>query len=133
MPAWSQNAGIWERPIGSAEFRIAALLLTILGFAVTFWSVQKGPESVGTYLLAGFVFAMLLNVIFHVAATIALREYAPGIVTAVLLNVPVMGYLLRLLFQEHWVTWPRVLLALIGVPLTILLLIPVLLWVGRLF
>ena len=70
---------------------------------------------------------MLLNVIFHVVATVGLREYAPGVVTAVLINLPVMGYL----FQDKWVSWPKALVAHIVVPLALLLLIPVLLWVGR--
>ena len=73
---------------------------------------------------------MLLNVIFHVVATVGLREYAPGVVTAVLINLPVMGYLLRRMFQDR-VSWSKALLALIMVPLALLLLIPVLLWVGR--
>ena len=73
---------------------------------------------------------MLLNVIFHVVATVGLREYAPGVVTAVLINLPVMGYLLRRMFQDR-VSWPKALVALIMVPLALLLLIPVLLWVGR--
>ena len=78
--------------------------------------------------MTGFVFAMLLNVIYHVAATLGLRQYAPGVVTAVLINLPVMCcYGLR----EHWVTWPRALLAFAAIPVAILLLIPVLFCVGR--
>jgi hypothetical protein len=87
FPAWSQHAGFWERPIGATEFRIA-VLLTILAFPITFWSVRTRQEALTTYMLAGFLFAMLLNVIFHVAATVGLREYAPGVVTAVLINLP---------------------------------------------
>jgi hypothetical protein len=129
FPAWSQHAGFWERPIGATEFRIAAVLLTILAFAMTFWSVRTRQEALRTYMLAGFLFAMLLNVIFHVAATVGLREYAPGVVTAVLINLPVIGYLLRRMFRDKWVSWPKALLAFIVVPLALLLLIPVLLWV----
>jgi hypothetical protein len=131
LPAWSQHAGFWEIPVGATEFRIAAGLLAILAYAVTYWSIRTGKEAVGTYVLAGFVFAMLLNVIYHVAATLGLREYAPGVVTAVLINIPVMWYLLWRVFDERWVTWPKALLAFITIPLAILLLIPVLFRVGR--
>ena len=131
LPAWSQHAGFWEIPVGATEFRIAAGLLAILAYAVTYWSIRTGKEAVGTYVLAGFVFAMLLNVIYHVAATLGLRQYAPGVVTAVLINLPVMWYLLLRVFREHWVTWPRALLAFAAIPVAILLLIPVLFWVGR--
>jgi len=70
-------------------------------------------------------------VIYHVAATLGLHQYAPGVVTAVLVNLPVMWYLLLRIFREHWVTWPRVLLAFAAIPAAILLLIPVLFWIGR--
>jgi hypothetical protein len=133
MPAWTQHAGFWHSPVGAGEFRIAAAILTILVYALTYWSIRSGKGSVATYVLAGFVFAILLNVIYHLAATLGLREYAPGVVTAALINLPVMTYLLRQLFHERWVSWPKALLAFIAVPLVILLLIPVLLWVGRTF
>ncbi len=81
--------------------------------------------------MTGFVFAILLNVIYHVAATLGRRQYAPGVVTAVLINLPVMWYLLLRVFRERWVTWPRALLAFAAIPAAILLLIPVLFWVGR--
>jgi len=131
LPDWSKHAGLWELPVGPTEFRVAAVLLAILAYAVTYWSIRRGKEAVGTYVMAGFVFTMLLNVIYHAAAALGLREYAPGVVTAVLINTPVMGYLLWRVFQERWVTWPKALVAFIAVPLAILLLIPVLFWVGR--
>jgi Protein of unknown function with HXXEE motif len=62
---------------------------------------------VGTYALLGFVFAMLLNVISHVTATIALREYAPGVVTAVLINLLVMSYLMLRMFSEQGSRGPK--------------------------
>ncbi|HEX3543329.1 MAG TPA: HXXEE domain-containing protein [Candidatus Acidoferrum sp.] len=131
LPAWSQHAGIWEQPVGAREFRVAAVLLAIFAYAVTYWSIRTGQEGVGTYVITGFLFAMLLNVIYHVAATLSLREFAPGILTAVLINLPVMGYLLWRMFQERWVTWPKALVAFIAIPPAILLLIPVLFWIGR--
>jgi hypothetical protein len=131
LPAWSQHAGSWESPVGPTEFRVAAAELAIVACGVTYWSTRTGKEAVGTYVMVGFMFAILLNVIYHVAANLALREYAPGVVTAVLINMPVMGYLLWRAFQERWVTWPKALVALIAIPLAMLLLIPVLFWVGR--
>jgi hypothetical protein len=46
-------------------------------------------------------------------------------VTAVLINLPVMGYLLWRMFQERWVTWPKALMAFIAIPPAMLLVIPV--------
>ncbi len=131
LPAWSQRAGFWKSPVGATEFRVAAALLTILGCGVTYWSMRAGAQTIGTYTMAGFVFAMLLNVVYHVAATLARLEYAPGVVTALLVNAPVMSYLLLRLFRERWVSWPKAALALTLIPVAIALLIPVLFWVGR--
>jgi len=131
IPAWSQHAGFWMSPVGSTEFGVAAGLLTVMGYAVTYWGRRAGKQSAGTYVMAGFVFAMLLNAFFHLGATVGLRAYAPGVVTALLINLPVMSYLLRRLFREKWITEPKAILAFILVPLGLLALIPVLLRVGR--
>ncbi len=131
LPAWSQHAGFWMAPVGTSEFRIAVALFTGITFGVARWAIWGGKRSVGAYATAGFVFAILANVVFHVMATVGLREYAPGVATAVLVNLPTMYYLLVRLFRESWIAWPKVLLAFIAVPLGILLLIPLLFWVGR--
>jgi len=112
-----------SRPVGAAEFRVAAALLAILAYGVAYWSIRAGKQGVGTYVMTGFVFAMLLNVILSRGRDPRLHQYAPGVVTAVLVNLPVMWYLLLRIFREHWVTWPRVLLAFAAIPAAILLLI----------
>ncbi|SRR5260370_2599313 len=78
LPAWSQHAGFWESPVGPAEFRIAAALLAILAYGVAYWSIRAGKQAVGTYVMTGFVFAVLLNVIYHVAATLGPSPICPG-------------------------------------------------------
>lgn len=131
LPEWSQHAGFWKSPVGTTEFRVAAALLAIVAYAVTYWSFRAGREAVGTYVMAGFAFAMLLNVVYHVGATLDLGHYGPGVVTALLINLPVMTYLLLRLFRARWVTWPKALLAFITVPVGIFLLLPVLFRLGR--
>jgi hypothetical protein len=43
-----QHAGFWEQPVGPREFRVAAVLLAILAYAVTYWSIRTGQGRVGT-------------------------------------------------------------------------------------
>ena len=131
FPAWSRHAGSSEPPVGASEFRVGVAILTILGYVVAYWSLRSGRQGLGSYVLAGFAFAMLLNVFYHVAATIGLREYARGVVTAVLINLPVMSYVLLRMFRGRWVTWPKVFPALVLVPVALLLMIPGLLFLGR--
>lgn len=116
LPAWSQHAGIWNRPHGAGEFRMAAALLALATYFLVIWSNRSGKQSLATYITAGFLFAMLLNVAYHVAATLGLRRYAPGVVTALLIILPVTLYLLRRAIREQYVLWPRVLFAFVVVP-----------------
>jgi Protein of unknown function with HXXEE motif len=104
LPAWSRSAGHWHQPVGTGEFRFAVGILTVLAYFAAGLSASSGKKSVGTYLLAGYALAMLLNVVFpHVLATIALRRYAPGTATAVLLNLPLTVLLLSTAIQAGYI------------------------------
>ena len=73
----------------------ALLLATLAAFAVTVLSARKGKQSIWTYLLFGYSAAMLINVFApHIPATLIFGQYTPGVVTAVLTNLPVMSILL---------------------------------------
>jgi hypothetical protein len=104
LPAWSRSAGHWHQPVGAGEFRFAVGILTVLTYLAAYLAASSGKESVGTYLLAGYALAMLLNVLFpHVLATIALRRYAPGTATALLLNLPITVLLLYTAIQAGYI------------------------------
>ena len=46
---------------------------------------------------------MLVNVASHVGSAIFLRGYAPGLATALALNLPFSIYLLRRAWHERWI------------------------------
>jgi len=134
MPEWTaQHAAQWPlSPPGAGEIRFALLVLTVAAFAVTYRSVRKGPKSVWAYLLFGCVVTMLANVVIpHVPASVVYRSYTPGVVTAVLINLPVMGVLAMRAVREHWVEGWRAAAFAVAVPLAILSSIATLLVVGR--
>ena len=107
-PAWSRTAGVWHPAVGAGEFRFAIVVLTAGVYGITYASVTGGKESVGVYLLAGTASVLLGNVVVpHVAATLLLRRYAPGVVTAVALNLPLTLYLLRRAFREEYISRKR--------------------------
>lgn len=132
LPAWSQQAGRWHRTVGASEFRFAVTILTVLLFVCAFLSVRQGPQSVGAYLFAGYVFAMVLNAVLpHLAATIARRKYMPGLATAFLLNVPLGTYYLSQALEQDYIlvsvfAWSAPLIAVL-----ILAFIPPLFAMGR--
>jgi hypothetical protein len=130
--AWAQRSGRWRYPVGAAEFRFAVLVLTAAAAAAALTASLGGKGGLGAYLVSGYALAMLLNVVFpHVLACLALREYAPGTLTALLLNAPASALLLEHALREGYVDatvflWagPLVVLAIAGS-------IPLLFAIGR--
>jgi hypothetical protein len=111
MPPWvSAHRGQIPLHPSAATIRMGLLLLTLGAFAVTALSAKRGKASVWSYLLFGYAAAMLANVFVpHLPATIVFRAYTPGVVTAVLINLPVMSWLLLKALRERWVSgWKAV-------------------------
>ncbi|MGV8081126.1 MAG: HXXEE domain-containing protein [Syntrophales bacterium] len=132
LPAWSQRAGRWHRPVEPFAFRFAVAVLTVLAYAATAWSAAGGAESIGAYLLSGYALAMLLNVFLpHLLATVALRRYVPGLATALLCNLPVTAGLLQAAFAEGYVKLPTFAYYAVPVCLGLVASIPFLFAVGR--
>ena len=121
MPKWILAHGrqLALHP-GAAKIWFGLLLLTLAAFAVTYLSAQKGKRSVWAYLLFGYAVAMLVNVLIpHIPATLVFGEYTPGVVTAVLINLPVMGSLLFKAVREQWVSGIKAFAYALLVPLAI--------------
>jgi hypothetical protein len=105
FPGWSKRADRWHAPVAPGAFRFAAVILTVLAFAVTWLSAESGKQSVWTYLAFGYMAAMLANVLVpHIAVTVAMRSYMPGVATAVALNLPVLSLLVVLALREGYVS-----------------------------
>lgn len=120
MPRWSAGhaAQLPVRPPGAAEIWAALVVFTVAAFAVTYLSARRGPESIWAYLTFGYMVAMLANVFVpHVPAAIVFRGYAPGVATAVLINLPVMSLLTFMMLREGWVHGWKVAVFGIGIPL----------------
>ena len=96
LPAWSVKAKRFHAPVNGDEFRFAVIMVTALGYLLTFLHFLLLPESsVSRYAYLGFVSMMVLNTLFpHLAATIALRSYSPGLITGFVLNLPFGLYIL---------------------------------------
>ena len=120
LPAWDQRhaAQLPMHPPGVVEFRAALFVLTLAAFAVTFLSARHGRQSVAAYLTFGYIVGLLANVLIpHLPAAIYFRGYAPGVVTAVLINLPLMSLLVVRALREGWVSGFKAAAFGIGVPL----------------
>ena len=121
LPKWISAHGS-QLPLhpNAARIWFGLLLLTITAFAITYLSTNKGKQSVWAYLLFGYAAAMLINVFVpHIPATLVYREYTPGIATAILLNVPIMSFVLFQALQEQWVSGTKAIAYALLVPLAI--------------
>lgn len=100
--------------------QLGLLFLTAAAYVVTYLSAQRGKRSIWAYLLFGCISTMLANVLLpHVPATLAFRQYTPGVASAILINFPVMSVLLFRAVREQWVSGVNAIVAALLVPLAI--------------
>jgi hypothetical protein len=112
---WQAVAG----PVTSGQVWVALAAVTVLGFAVAAWAVRRPDSRTALWLVLLVQTTMLVNAFWHLgAAVILFGGYAPGVVTALLLNLPFSIYLLRRARAEGWVS-PRALWALLPATLVV--------------
>jgi len=95
---------IWpviELPAPGA-FQTALTILTVVVGALLFWAAATRREQAGWLAVRVTAAVLLMNVVVpHIPAAIALRGYAPGLLTAVALNLPLGLWILRRGAQAH--------------------------------
>ncbi len=80
-------------------------VLTVVAFGLAVWASADRESTVPVWLLLLLQTTLLINVLWHVGAAIVLFDgYAPGLATAILLNLPVSIYLLRRAAREEWIS-----------------------------
>jgi Protein of unknown function with HXXEE motif len=88
-------------PVTYKQFLIALAIITVIPYLVALlWLGRRWA----VYLLVGFQVVMLINVFAHTLMAIFLRGYTPGLVTALLINLPFSLYLLRRAVIEKWMS-----------------------------
>jgi hypothetical protein len=133
FPPWSKGAGRrWHGSVSPSAFRFAAAVLALLAFAVTRLSMISGRQTVWTYLAFGYIAAVLANVLLpHLAATIALRRYVPGVATAVLLNLPILTLMVVYALREGYVSGWKAVAYCVGVGGALVASLPALFRLGK--
>ncbi|MBD8871958.1 HXXEE domain-containing protein [Rhodanobacter sp. DHB23] len=102
LPSWPGRPRFRWAAVDAGPFRFAAAVLSLAALLAAWLAGVGGAHSVGAYLIAGYAAAMVLNVFLpHLAATVALRAYAPGTATALLFNLPLGGWLVYRSLAEH--------------------------------
>ena len=133
FPDWTRQAGRWHAPVSQRVFRFAAAVFTLLAFGVTWLSAASGKQTIWAYLTFGYMVAVLANVLIpHLAVTVAMRRYMPGLATGVALNLPTLSLLVILALRQGYVSGWKAAEYSVSVILIGLLLIPALFKLGRL-
>ena len=132
LPGWSKRAVLWHSPVTPGFFRFVVTVLTVLAFAVTGLSAISGKQTIWTYLAFGCMVVTLANVLIpHLALTVALRSYMPGVATAVALILPVLSLLVVLAIREGYVSGWKAAVYSVGVAGLLIAIIPALFKIGK--
>jgi hypothetical protein len=99
--SWRALAG----PVMLGQVLTALVLVTVVPFILATWATLRPNSGIAVWLLLLIQATLLLNVIWHViAAVLVFDGYAPGLITAVCVNLPVSFYLLRRAAREQWLS-----------------------------
>lgn len=104
--------------ITSSQFAVAVLLEFIVFVPFTLMAAEQGRF----FIFLSFNTLFFLHVFTHVAQSLYLKMYTPGVVTAVLIVLPYSLLLFHRLLSEKLVTWGEILLS-IPVGLLVVLLV----------
>ena len=90
LPKWSKYARKFHEPVETNQFIFAVIVVTIIGYILTALDLLIGDSgNFVNYIYLGFVGMMGINSVFpHLVSTIVLKKYAPGLITALFLNLP---------------------------------------------
>ncbi len=115
MEKWTKSIPSFiHKPVTTRQFGIAVILFTILGFVVTFSKDLYQTEKYYYLMITGFSGMLLLNVFFpHLLAVIYLRKYAPGIITGLLINLPLTITILLLIKDSKILSQEQILFSVI--------------------
>ncbi|MCW8849182.1 MAG: HXXEE domain-containing protein [Melioribacteraceae bacterium] len=90
LPEWSKHAKKYHEPVERNQFIFAVIIITMIGYLLTLFDIMVGQiGNIPNYIYLGFIGMMGLNSIFpHLVSTIIIKKYAPGLITGILLNLP---------------------------------------------
>lgn len=132
LPKWSQYSSKFQKPVTSSEFHFAVIIITVLAYLSAFSYVYIPESEFTKWIFIGFLGSMILNAIFpHLMATVLMKKYAPGLLTGLLLNIPINSVIIYQMFAENLIVWKELLLSTLVVGIILLALIPLLFKVGR--
>lgn len=131
LPQWSKYAMKFHKQVEKNEFHFAVLIITLIAYLSTSLFMFFPNVLLFKYLYFGFVGAMIINTIFpHLIATIVMKKYSPGVITGMLLQIPVNSLIIVKSINSGVLSSYSLLLSTVVVGALLLLIIPVLFKIG---
>ena len=97
--------GALTSAVNPRGLQVALLIATVVPLGVSVWAAIRPSSRTALWLVLAVWATLLLNAVWHIGASVLLfRGYAPGVVTAVLLNLPLSVLALRGALREQWLT-----------------------------
>lgn len=131
LPQWSQMGLPFQKPVTPSEFHFALFIITTLAYLIAFLYLSFPKSNLMKKAFIGFLGSMIFNAIFpHLLATIFMKTYAPGLVTALLLNIPINTLILYRLHKLSYITIKEIIISTVVVGIVLLIMIPILFTFG---
>jgi hypothetical protein len=99
LERWLPRPGFMQNP---HDLRVALVMATVLPLAVIAWAIVRPNKGLLTAVLL-LESVLLVNSVWHIFASCIRGGYAPGVITAVLINLPFGIYVLRRAVMEQWI------------------------------
>lgn len=132
LPQWSKYAQKFHKQVEKNEFHFALIIITLLAYLVTALFIFFPNTAIFKYCFFGYLGVMIINAIFpHVISTIVLKKYAPGVITGVLLNVPINSLIIFYSINTEIIGLYQVIIATVIMPAVILASLPTLFKLGK--
>jgi len=131
LPKWSKQSSRFQKPVTSSEFHFAVIFITILAYLSAFSFLYMPESDFAKWIFIGFLGSMIINAIFpHLIATVLMKKYAPGLLTGLLLNLPINSLVIYQMFSNNLIIWKELVISTFVVGIILLALIPFLFKIG---
>jgi uncharacterized protein with HXXEE motif len=99
LSEWLSMCGPLPKP---HELRVALVFATVLPLLVIAWAILRQRQALLVAVLL-VESVLLVNAGGHMLAALIQAGYVPGLITAVLINLPFGIYVLRRAVRENWI------------------------------
>lgn len=87
-----------------SELRVSLFILTALGLFLALMAARNEASTSGAYTMLVFAAVIGLNALMQIALAVMLRTYMPGLITAIVLTLPLSLLVLARGLRERWVS-----------------------------